>query len=85
MEGSGSTWRPATGSETSRTQLWGHLVPAAESEMVQGPTQGPLGRKMPPKKINQCVTAVGKMMMRKKKKTRAADTRDKMHEAVKNT
>lgn len=50
MEGSGSTWRPATGSETSRTQLWGHLVPAAESEMVQGPIQGPLGRKMSKKK-----------------------------------
>lgn len=84
MEGSGSTWRPATGSETSRTQLWGHPLPAAESEMVQGPTQGPLGRKTSKKKKNQCVTAVGKMMMREKK-TRAADTRDKMHEAVKNT
>lgn len=51
MEGSGSTWRPAMGTETSRTQLWGHPVPAAESEMVQGPTQGPLGRKMSKKKL----------------------------------
>lgn len=54
MEGSGSTWRPATGSETSRTQLWGHPVPAAESEMVQGPIQGPLGRKTSKKNKSMC-------------------------------